>query len=123
MSLEIKENVPLAPFTTFGIGGPARYFVEVKSEKDAEEAIKFAREKKLPIFVLAGGSNILVSDEGFPGLVIRNKIKKFSAQGARLPDGQGPVSGWEIRGGTEAMVRVGSGENCCLLYTSPSPRD
>jgi UDP-N-acetylmuramate dehydrogenase len=65
----IRENVPLKPFTTFKIGGPARYFVEVRSPEELSAAITFAKERGIRTFVLGGGSNILVSDRGFDGLV------------------------------------------------------
>ena len=61
----------LAPFTTFGIGGPARYFVDAPSEEIVLEAMDFAKQQELPLFVLGGGSNLLVSDRGFPGLVLK----------------------------------------------------
>jgi UDP-N-acetylmuramate dehydrogenase len=66
----LEENKPLAPFTTFGIGGPARWFVEAASEEDIVEATAWARERGLGLFVLGGGSNLLVSDSGFDGLVL-----------------------------------------------------
>jgi len=69
------ENVPLAPFTTFGIGGPARYFVDAADEKAVLDAIHRAKDKNLPVFVLGGGSNLLVADSGFPGLVVRIGIR------------------------------------------------
>lgn len=72
--MNIRENVPLAPLTTFQVGGPARYLAEVKTEDEARQALDFARKNNLPIFVMGGGSNVLVSDEGFPGLVILNRI-------------------------------------------------
>ena len=72
--LQIKENVPLAPYTTFRIGGPARFFAEVTSEDELLEAIQFARHRRLEIFTLGGGSNLLVSDSGFDGLVIHIAI-------------------------------------------------
>jgi UDP-N-acetylmuramate dehydrogenase len=68
--VEIQENIVLAPFTTFRIGGPARWFMEAASEADLTEAVTFAREKNTPLFVLGGGSNLLVSDKGFPGAVV-----------------------------------------------------
>jgi len=95
MSLKFKENITLAPLTTFNIGGLARYFVAVGNEAEVRKAVKFAHEKDIPIFVLAGGSNILVSDKGFPGLVIHNKISGFKIE----------------RRGDKTVVRVGSGEN------------
>jgi UDP-N-acetylmuramate dehydrogenase len=67
---DVKENVPLAPQTTFEIGGPARYFLDVRSEDDIREAIRWAGDRQLRYVVLAGGSNVLVPDEGIDGLVI-----------------------------------------------------
>ncbi len=69
--LNIQENVSLSGFTTFKIGGPAKFFVEVKNGDEMLEAIEYAKEKKLEVFILAGGSNVLISDKGFNGLVIR----------------------------------------------------
>jgi UDP-N-acetylmuramate dehydrogenase len=68
--LVIKEEEPLKPYTTFKIGGPARYFILAASVEDFRQAVQFAAEKKLPLFVLGGGSNILVSDRGFDGVVM-----------------------------------------------------
>jgi UDP-N-acetylmuramate dehydrogenase len=67
----LEKNKPLAPFTTFGIGGPARWFVEAASEDEIVAATGWAREQGLALFVLGGGSNLLVSDAGFDGLVLR----------------------------------------------------
>jgi UDP-N-acetylmuramate dehydrogenase len=77
-ALSIRENVPLAGFTTFGVGGPAYRFVEVSTQQEAAQSLVFASEKVLPLLVLGGGSNVLISDNGFPGLVILNRIKGFS---------------------------------------------
>jgi UDP-N-acetylmuramate dehydrogenase len=66
----LGENKPLAPFTTFGIGGPARWFAEAKSEEDLVEAVERAQGKGIRLFILGGGSNLLVSDAGFDGLVL-----------------------------------------------------
>lgn len=71
--MKIQENIALAPFTTFKIGGEAKYFCEVKDQFDALEAFEFAQSKNLPVLLLGGGSNVLVSDSGFNGLVIRVK--------------------------------------------------
>ena len=73
--MEILENVPLAPYTTFKIGGPARWFAEAASEADILVAVSFARERGLPLFVLGGGSNLLVSDAGFAGLVLHIALR------------------------------------------------
>lgn len=71
----LQENVPLAPLTTFRIGGPARYFVEAYDAKEVAEAILFANSRELPLFVLGGGSNLVISDSGWSGLVLKAAIK------------------------------------------------
>src|SRR5690606_36424531 len=65
------------PLTTLGVGGEARFFITVGSEEELVAAIGFAHTQGLPIFILGGGSNLLVSDDGFPGLVIKIGIKGF----------------------------------------------
>jgi UDP-N-acetylmuramate dehydrogenase len=69
-----EENVPLAPLTTFRIGGPARFLAEAKSVNDVHEAVAFARSRDLPLFVLGGGSNLVVADAGWPGVVLKISI-------------------------------------------------
>jgi UDP-N-acetylmuramate dehydrogenase len=78
--MEFREQVPLAPYTTFKIGGPARWFAEAASEAEILEAVDFARARNLPLFILGGGSNLLVSDEGFPGLVLHIALKGIDQQ-------------------------------------------
>lgn len=73
-SLTIQENIPLAPLTTFKVGGPARYFADCHSESEVQQAVSYAHEHKLPLFVLGGGSNVLIADEGWPGLVLKLSI-------------------------------------------------
>jgi len=72
--MTILENVPLAPLTTLKVGGPARYFAEAKSAAEVSEAADFARSRNLPLFALGGGSNLVVADEGWPGLVLKLAI-------------------------------------------------
>src|SRR3989344_1124728 len=84
MILDIQENVPLAPMTTFKIGGPARYFVVAKSEADIREALDWAKERKLRHIIWAGGSNVLVPDEGINALVIRIDNQELSFRGNML---------------------------------------
>ena len=83
MRMEILENVPLAPFTTLRIGGPARFFVEAQTEEQARDAVIWAREHQQPLFILGGGSNLVVSDEGWPGLVLRVVIADTETQRSR----------------------------------------
>jgi len=70
----LQENISLAPLTTFHIGGPARFFVEAKSRAEVEEAVALSRTNNLPLFVLGGGSNLIVADSGWPGLVLKIAI-------------------------------------------------
>jgi UDP-N-acetylmuramate dehydrogenase len=72
--MNIQENVPLAPLTTLKVGGPARYFAEPKTSSEIIEGIQLARRRGLPVFVLGGGSNLVVSDAGWPGLVLKVSI-------------------------------------------------
>ncbi len=69
--MKIQENILLALYTTFKIGGPARYFCVVKDQFDALTAFEFAKKNNLKTFILGGGSNLLISDKGFNGLVIK----------------------------------------------------
>lgn len=71
MKLRIEEHAMLGPLTTFQIGGPARWLVEVTTQDDIKEAVAAARKVRMPFVLIAGGSNVLVSDEGFRGLVMR----------------------------------------------------
>jgi UDP-N-acetylmuramate dehydrogenase len=84
----IEENKPLAPFTTFGIGGPARWFVEAASEEEIAEAAAWAAERGVPLFVLGGGSNLLVADAGFDGLVLRVALRGISVADATDSTGE-----------------------------------
>ena len=111
--MTIQENVLLAPYTTFRIGGAARFFVCVRSVEDVVEACDFAHGKNplgknLPIFVLGGGSNILVSDDGFDGLVIKNEIKGVSFNESYTKKGES---------NRDCEIKVGSGENWDALVS------
>jgi len=78
--IEIRENVCLAPYTTLQVGGPARYFAEPENEDSVIEALCWAQRRALPVFVLGGGSNLLVSDAGFDGLVMHICISGIDAR-------------------------------------------
>jgi UDP-N-acetylmuramate dehydrogenase len=93
--LNISENVPLAPLTTLGVGGPARFFVEATTDDNLVEAVAWARARGLPIFALGGGSNLVVADSGFAGLVIRIAIRGVNLR----------------RAGDEVVVEAGAGED------------
>jgi UDP-N-acetylmuramate dehydrogenase len=84
----IETEVPLAPRTTLQLGGLARYFVGAKSEQDIADALEFARERALPVWVLGGGSNIVVPDAGLDGLVLalgtQGQLREDTPDGVRL---------------------------------------
>ncbi|PJE64626.1 MAG: UDP-N-acetylenolpyruvoylglucosamine reductase [Candidatus Ryanbacteria bacterium CG10_big_fil_rev_8_21_14_0_10_43_42] len=78
MEIQIQENVPLAPYTYLNIGGLARFFVEAKKEKDILNALIWAKENDMPYYIIGAGSNILVADKGFAGLVIKISLHDIS---------------------------------------------
>ena len=78
--MTIQENVPLAPLTTLQVGRTARYFAEMRREDELQEAVQFAKSRDLPLFVLGGGSNLVVADSGWPGLVLRIAIGGITTQ-------------------------------------------
>lgn len=84
MPLPIKKNVILAPYTTFKIGGPAKYFFVLKNVNDLPLVLNWAKKKKLPVFIMAGGSNLLISDKGYSGLVILMKLNQIKMEKNRL---------------------------------------
>ncbi len=94
--MEIKRDVPLKELTTFKIGGSADFFCSVTSTVELVEACQFAKQQKLPIFILGGGSNVLIPDQGFRGMVIQIAILGIN---------------FEERIGGVVLLRVGSGEN------------
>src|SRR5467141_1342819 len=96
--MTIQENVPLAPLTTLQVGGSARYFAELRREDDVREAAQFAKARGLPLFVLGAGSNLLVADAGWPGLVLRIAIGGITTQSTNTP-------------GNAVLFSVGAGVN------------
>ena len=87
----ILENVLLKKHTTFHIGGPTRFFAEIGSIEELNEAIEFAHDRELPTFILGGGSNILVGDAGFDGLVIHPKLLGFEIRGEYVHSASGEL--------------------------------
>lgn len=81
--LRVYENEPLSRHTYFKIGGPARLFFEAKSLDDLKLAISTAKENKIPFAILGGGANVLVSDKGFNGLVIKNRADGIKLVGLK----------------------------------------
>ncbi len=97
MKLPIQQNIPLAPYTTYKIGGPAQFFIRLSSLEELSQAVDWAKERGLPLRILGGGSNLLISDNGVNGLVIALTA-------------QTPVF-------TEARVKVGAGYGLSKLVS------
>jgi UDP-N-acetylmuramate dehydrogenase len=115
-SMHIRENIPLAPFTTFGIGGPARWFAEAAGEDDVAEAAGWSTERNIPLFVLGGGSNLLISDAGFNGLVLRIALGGIAGFDNGPVDSGPDDSGLDGNGRRERILQAGAGEdwNLCV---------
>ena len=82
----IQENVPMSEHTSFKVGGPARYFIKTESTDDIKEAFQFANERALPTFILGKGTNLLVSDNGYNGIIIQ--LGKFFSDIENLGNGK-----------------------------------
>ena len=116
--LLFKENVPLASYTNYKIGGPAKYFCEPSTTGELIEAIDQAKKINEPIFILGGGFNLLISDKGFNGVVIKPSVKKLEADSENIVTvGAGvlvsefldfclehSLSGWEWAGGLPSTI-------------------
>ncbi len=87
--IALQENIPLAPFTTFRIGGSARYYAEVSGAIEIAEILEYAEQHKLPLYVLGGGSNVLFSDKGFPGIVVHVVDGGLHVSGEKITAGAG----------------------------------
>ncbi len=92
--MEFAQNVPLGPLTTLGVGGPSRWYGEIRSEDDLQRALSWADEYRAPVLILGGGSNVVISDKGWDGLTLRISIPG--------------VERWT---GKKELFRVGAGEN------------
>ncbi|HEX2912772.1 MAG TPA: UDP-N-acetylmuramate dehydrogenase [Chloroflexia bacterium] len=91
---KLKENEPLAKHTSFRIGGPADFYLKVQDEEVMLTALKTCRERQIPVLVLGNGTNILISDKGWRGLVIENRLDNVTL--TELGDGR-------------ALLKAGSG--------------
>lgn len=89
MAVKFESNIPLKDFTSYKIGGPAKYFFVADTKEKLVEAIKVSKQSKLPVFILGGGSNLLVSDKGFKGLAIKIDIKDIDFKGGQVFTGAG----------------------------------
>jgi len=94
MPLSIQEHVPLAPFTTLGVGGPARYYTLARTRDEVREAADWAFTRRQPLLVLGGGSNLVIADDGWSGLVLHVAVCGISSESS----------------GSEVALAVGAGE-------------
>lgn len=102
MAFIIKENISFAPRTIFKIGGKARFFIEAKNSDELIEALDFSRARNVPFFILGAGSNILVSDKGFDGLVIRIIGGELKVMGSKLIVGAGAMMANAVNAASKA---------------------
>jgi len=109
--MKLRKNYLMSGFTTMAIGGPAKFFVAVKSESELVAAIQTAKAAKLKWCVLGEGSNLIVADKGYEGVVIQNKIQKFDLSPNPLSISPYP----HLRRGRGRKVTIGAGNN--LLKT------
>jgi UDP-N-acetylmuramate dehydrogenase len=89
VAVKIMEGVPLAEHSNYRIGGPARYFCEATNEEQIRETVLFAREQRAPLFVLGGGTNLLIDDAGFNGLVLKPALAQLTVEGETVTAGAG----------------------------------
>jgi UDP-N-acetylmuramate dehydrogenase len=94
--MDIHTNIPLKNYTTMHLGGNARFMTEVRTPQEVVEVCRNAATEHLPVFILGGGSNVIVRDAGFNGIIVRNRIPGFEV----IADEPGQV-----------IIKVGAGEN------------
>lgn len=105
LSHRVERDVPLAPMTSFGIGGPARFFFVAKTPTDVVRAVKASRDLGVRFFILGGGSNILFDDAGFGGLIVKDECATFEV----YPDGMAAQSGAVVDKMVDAALEAGLG--------------
>ena len=99
--LVLKRSVPIAPYTTFGIGGPADVLVEAYTERALQQVVREAISSRMRWLLIGGGSNLLVGDTGFRGLVIVNRIEHLRVNGTHIVAGAGADLGEVVEAARE----------------------
>jgi UDP-N-acetylmuramate dehydrogenase len=112
----LQENISLAPVTTLKVGGPTRFYTEATNIADVQEAVAFAQTHQAPLFVLGGGSNLVVSDAGWPGMVLKIEIPGIEQLAGQNEEGKilfqvGAGESWE-RFVSHAVVAHCAGVEC-----------
>ena len=102
--MNLQEDHPLAPYSTFQIGGPADYFVEAKTMEEVIEALDWAQAGDIPYFVFGGGSNLLFDDEGFRGLIIRMRTQDVTVEGETLHADAGAMTAMLVKAAQDASL-------------------
>src|SRR3989339_740159 len=116
---KIQENISLAPMTTFRIGGQAKYFVKIRTKEELAEVFEWIRKKKINYAILSGGSNVLISDDGFGGIVVKMENKggairgNAGAFGGQLADCVETVEVFNIK---KKRSYILSGNDCKFSY-------
>ncbi len=98
----IKKNILLKSYTTFRIGGKAKYFFVAKNKEDLINSVITAKKFKLPFFVLGGGSNVLINDKGFNGLIIKNEARNFKIKNKKIIAESGVLLNSVVRAATKS---------------------
>lgn len=109
MGVNVLEHEPLARYAGWRIGGPARFFASATGVNELVELTGWAREREIPVFVLGGGTNILIGDGGFPGLVIRNRAMGLRVEEAGDEGSLHVESGAPMAGTARRMAGQGFG--------------
>lgn len=111
-SLKIHENVPLAPLTTLKIGGNARYFIRAETDQQVVDGVEFASENDLQLFIFGGGSNVLISDTGFDGVVLQIAIEGIKTNESQISNFKSDGER-DLRSGiaNPQLITVGAGED------------
>ncbi len=110
--MPVKEREPLAPYSTYKVGGPADLFVEARVKEDIVQAVETARKCGVAFFILGGGSNILIGDKGFRGIVIRNLTKNITVRGMK-----GAITKGVADGSVYVEAESGVALNALVRYT------
>ncbi|MFH1455211.1 MAG: UDP-N-acetylmuramate dehydrogenase [bacterium] len=112
--MKIRQNIKLSDFNTFRTGGNARFFCEVKSDSELTDALIFAKTNKLKFFVIGNGSNVLLNDRNFSGLVIKICIKNIKIESTKDADFCGSECGFswtESTNGKRSVISASAGES------------
>lgn len=112
MNINFQQHVPLAAYTTFKIGGPADFFYEARSVDELSDAIIQARELKIPVTIIGGGSNMLIGDGGIRGLVIKNNTGVITIRGMK-----GKFEGGKAKGSVFVESDSGVAFNTLVRFT------